>query len=408
VSLLEVLIATFVLSIGLLGVAAVIPVGRFVMVEAAKADRAAACGRSILHDIKVRSMINPDSWRDVVTGRNVGALNPYITGTYVNERRGFLLGESYAIDSYFAAGSKGRGATPQHINDFPYNVRNLGTPIAPWGRLQRVTCDPVRGTNQALARAIYMWQDDLLFTVPKDDTQRTEQFLVRDAAQNAIKGDNAGNYTWFLTVSPAAEHVDFVNDAGAAPDNQPYCYAENTPLYSVSVVVCHKRDLTPPNQYTGANLEEAPGERQVRLTFLSGGLGGGDVLLSNLALDEPPQYLDVKENEWLMVSGFYPYYYEMTNGTPAQRLIGVHKWYRIVSAPDTVVEDRDGDGTLDAGEDANGNGVLDPPYRYVTLAGPDWNPSWTNDWDRDGTPDVFATLVKGVIGVYTTTVEFDW
>ncbi|MFH1266447.1 MAG: prepilin-type N-terminal cleavage/methylation domain-containing protein, partial [Planctomycetota bacterium] len=42
VSLLEVLISIFVLSIGLLGVAAVIPVGGHEILQAVKADRAAA------------------------------------------------------------------------------------------------------------------------------------------------------------------------------------------------------------------------------------------------------------------------------------------------------------------------------------------------------------------------------
>ena len=46
ISLMEVLISTFVLSIGLLGLAALIPVGRFAIVQTAKSDRAGACGRA--------------------------------------------------------------------------------------------------------------------------------------------------------------------------------------------------------------------------------------------------------------------------------------------------------------------------------------------------------------------------
>ncbi len=43
---MEVLISTFVMSIGLLGLAALIPVGRFAIVQTGKADRAGACGRA--------------------------------------------------------------------------------------------------------------------------------------------------------------------------------------------------------------------------------------------------------------------------------------------------------------------------------------------------------------------------
>ena len=45
-TLLEVLISIFVILIGMLGVAAVIPAGRAELVEAAKADRSSACGAS--------------------------------------------------------------------------------------------------------------------------------------------------------------------------------------------------------------------------------------------------------------------------------------------------------------------------------------------------------------------------
>ena len=50
------------LSVGLLGLAALIPVGRFAMVEAGKSDRAAACGRAGLRDIKIRGMLDPTTW----------------------------------------------------------------------------------------------------------------------------------------------------------------------------------------------------------------------------------------------------------------------------------------------------------------------------------------------------------
>ena len=47
-SLLEVLAAIGVLSIGLLGLAALLPIGRYTIGEATKADRAGQCGRAAL------------------------------------------------------------------------------------------------------------------------------------------------------------------------------------------------------------------------------------------------------------------------------------------------------------------------------------------------------------------------
>ena len=62
ITLLEVLISIFVLSIGLLGVAALIPAGRFTIVETSKADRAGACGRAGLEEVKIREMADPTRW----------------------------------------------------------------------------------------------------------------------------------------------------------------------------------------------------------------------------------------------------------------------------------------------------------------------------------------------------------
>ena len=63
VSLLEVLIAVFILTFGLLSVAMVIPAGRALMVEASKSDRSAACGRAALNDIQVREWHKPSKYR---------------------------------------------------------------------------------------------------------------------------------------------------------------------------------------------------------------------------------------------------------------------------------------------------------------------------------------------------------
>ncbi|MGI6414054.1 MAG: type IV pilus modification PilV family protein [Thermoguttaceae bacterium] len=59
ISLIEVLIAVFVLTFGLMGIAMVIPAGRYLMVEAAKSDRGSACGRAALNDMKIRGWLLP-------------------------------------------------------------------------------------------------------------------------------------------------------------------------------------------------------------------------------------------------------------------------------------------------------------------------------------------------------------
>src|SRR4051794_13027454 len=61
-SLTEVLIAMGILTLGLLGVASVFPVGSFYMQKAETSDRASAIAQSVMNDLMARGMLNPRSW----------------------------------------------------------------------------------------------------------------------------------------------------------------------------------------------------------------------------------------------------------------------------------------------------------------------------------------------------------
>src|SRR3954447_26963975 len=61
-SLTEVLIAMGILTLGLLGVASIFPVGSFYMQKAEIADRGSAIAQSVMSDLMARGMLNPRSW----------------------------------------------------------------------------------------------------------------------------------------------------------------------------------------------------------------------------------------------------------------------------------------------------------------------------------------------------------
>lgn len=421
---MEVLISIFVLSVGLLGVAAVIPVAGHEILEATKADRSAACGQAALHDIRVRGTLDPDDWRDV-NGDPLGEREPDWPppDAYQSTDRGYKFGESYALDPLFIADHlKGAGVNTSHYTDFPYNPTNPGSPWlgVTWTRMQRVTWNRVASfaqtpeLNSALTGLMFKWHDDPLFNLPPDERERPQQAMIMDTgAANPLKADFDGHYSWLVTATPSPEHIDFTADPDGDGTYVAYSFPENSPLYTVSVAVFYKRDMSLPGDYSGTGIMagETPAERQVPLRFLGDGLGGGDVLL-RAASDPgdpttwlPANYLDIKENEWLLVSGYYNrdcYYQNPDSGPDYYQApysnVGVHKWYRIVATGDIVVEDRNGNLVLDAGEDTNGNSALDPPYREVTLAGPDWNvAAWGSN--------VVVGLFNGIVGVYSTTME---
>src|SRR6476660_8808696 len=61
-SLTEVLIAMGILTLGLLGVASVFPVGSYYMQKAEISDKGSAIAQSVFSDIMARGMLNPRSW----------------------------------------------------------------------------------------------------------------------------------------------------------------------------------------------------------------------------------------------------------------------------------------------------------------------------------------------------------
>jgi hypothetical protein len=439
VSLLEVLIAIFVILIGLMSVAAMIPVARLEMVQAAKADRAAACGRAGLENIKTAGMLGMRMWcyyyYDFVA--SMGNWTSALGGTNADAIR------SYVVDPLYYA-RQPRYAPPAATNEcykyvyvFPFRtevVPNPSAPVVPYefGN-RRVTYyagwpfDPVQQPmcwdqqyashrpsttpptpDQTLeynpgviAERWFTWGDDLVFPVPDDplarpklnvdtfddDSTNTTPKTTRDIRQ--VTGD----YTWFFTVTPQIDRESF-------PTGLFYNYT-HCKAYDVSVAVCYKRDFTPFGPLEQRADPDRPSQRGLKAEFLGSGIGGGDVVLKADTQCAIPggtggfnlKWLDVKENDWLMLSTgeIYP----NPIATPSQDRISniqgvVIRWYRVVAVGPVVYDDKKGD------------------VRYVTLEGPDWvfkNTFITSGQEEPMEASVMA--MDNIVGVYTTRVEYD-
>ena len=274
ISLLEVLFSIGILTVGLFGVAALIPLGKLAMMETEKSDRTGACGRAALREIKVRRMLDyrywvaptPPTWWNAVTQYNdapplVGLLQPFVIDP---------LGVTSSIT---------------------VNLGN-GTSAIP-----RVNLNYLTTFNQA--DTIFGWNDDLIFTLPEDMSppgtgERPEAMYEKQ-----------GNFSWFLTVAPASSEATLA--------------VANKRLYSVAVAVCHKRILT---QTSG----QPDGERMIptaladTFTCTSPGYGGTTVTFvgPDLISGEPP----LKKNEWIL----------LYSTDTASSLIVQATWYRVVHA----------------------------------------------------------------------------
>ncbi|NQT41016.1 MAG: prepilin-type N-terminal cleavage/methylation domain-containing protein, partial [Planctomycetes bacterium] len=152
-SLLEVLISIFVLSFGLMGVAALLPLGTFQVVEAGKADQAASCARAAFREVKARRMLDPDQW--VAANGNPA---PYWAHG----------GNALVIDPLMIADQAVQGVA---ANLFPW-VPSPGIAVP------RITLDANPDPQQrlwmgpAVARRIFTWSDDPNIHRPKDSSLR--------------------------------------------------------------------------------------------------------------------------------------------------------------------------------------------------------------------------------------------
>lgn len=146
ISLLEVLVAIFVLAVGLLAVAAMLVPAQHELREADRATRAVECGRAGLADAVVRGVLDPHTWRNT-DGSKVGTPRPTPTGAATHdETPGFPWGETYAIDPLYVAtradaASEGTepGVVPAHYAACPYRADQPGTTLfnAEWTRRLR-------------------------------------------------------------------------------------------------------------------------------------------------------------------------------------------------------------------------------------------------------------------------------
>jgi hypothetical protein len=346
ISLIEILISLFIILFGLLGVAALLPVGRYDIMVAAKADRGAACARAAMRDIVVRGMVNPLDSQGYQNWNRNDLPSPPTLAT--------LTSAPVAIDPIGVGQGLPLGFPASTLNGIQMYRINLGT-----GLYQGNQPVPM---PLADALRVFRWRDDLQFDVPAEKTERPQQFFrLQDGTQSSgfaqatalnpiATADPEGAYSWLATVSPSPDPTQ--------------C--------TVSVVVFWNRSLTL--------------DRELACAVEGFALGSGDVVLYVPVSGVPPGYdsagvrdklMALKQGDWVLFRGV-----KLPPVVPAP--VYAFKWYRVAALGDFTAV-----GTTPAtGTPCNG-------YRLATLAGPDWDISFT--------PEV--GLFDNVVGVYTETVQ---
>lgn len=281
VTVLEVMISIGVVTIGFLGVVALVPLAGHQVSKGQTSDIAAVVGKNAIEHFVIRGMANPNNW---IRG-NGTQLDPYA-----------LPNKAFCIDPRFVA------KNPAILN-FPYPAS--ASPTMNRMSLWSGSTNVQRHLTSAEADRLFVSQDQLSIDFPADKSELSQQTFV-GGSTNALKREYEGQLSWFATLVPTR--------GGSRGD-----------LYTLSVVVVNRRDP----QMTTTSIAGAPdNERVVGVrTFFGDGYGGGDVLLEAAGtLDD--QQLVFEEGDWLMLSS-------------QQGSIEYFKWYRALAADEPQVDPND-------------------------------------------------------------------
>lgn len=450
-SLTEVLISMGILTLGLLGVAAVFPVGSHYIQRADIYDKASAIGQSVMSDIVARGMLDPNSWYVMVPHAGVlpwsqtfsadGASSPNgkvnltftrpfsralgeaLTQTNAMTDKTILakqFGSAYVIDPLGVAAMAMRSGSTAPANQihgpaavFPaaaytgyaYQAAIPTWPTSSWlawcgpngssstgyqWPIRRVTFrQPNTGwhANATMAEHFFRGNDDLAFDFPQRADKPAFATWDMTGVGAPLARKFAGDYSWIITVVPPT------NAARNAMASNPEGFA-----YDVSVVVFYKRALLEDAdasylQFGGGGPYQSAmnqNERAVRASVVSTGLNGGELLLTDYG-----DYRDASNTQKLnafdhLKLGHWVMLCGPHPNSSTSEPRFVLNWYQVIS----VEQPPTGTPGLDTSKN----------QRLVTVRGAEW-PWQPTTLATAPANDLSVAICKGAVAVHTKSMR---
>ncbi|PQO38165.1 hypothetical protein [Blastopirellula marina] len=435
ITLIEVMMSTMVVSLGILGLASLIPLGTHLTNRGTLADRVAILGERALHEFMIRGGHNPSRW--FIPG-DTDPATPGPNEFSLSTAR-LPVRQPYMIDPMFFGGNYG---TDVSRTKFPYPTQLAigGTDTfydttSKAMQMWRISLNTTPGGTTALslpqAKLGFQSEDDLAIERPSDgELPAFQTFFKRTGASTTgefVKRQATGEYSWMVMLVPEAYdqsrvsylpssnkdltsaelqlmqppiNIEDFSGAGRASMLGSTINDVATDEYTAHVLITHKRaggipqGAIPATINSSSSDELKTNERAVEVaSFLSsGGYSTGEVQLqckTNDREDAEERVLKLSNGDWICLAGRLP----RTSGTTYPRGDNfprgdVYQWYRVVMVDDVL--DSTGSST----------GTSGPTYtRQVSISGPDW-PSGAY------TP-THAIIVEGVVGVYSKRIRLE-
>jgi len=178
ISLLEILVAIFILSIGLLGVAALIPVGNSEVIKSSIAHRSAETGLRAFREMKLRGYLNPQNWLaggQAVVDPETGVMKPEFAG------------QTVVIDP-LTSQSNGQAIPGADVKTLTLRSA-LATETSK-------TSGPM---SAPVAERVFVAQDNLEFIRPREQTKVPMQFRE---GETGPRRRTTPIYSWMAMLSP--------------------------------------------------------------------------------------------------------------------------------------------------------------------------------------------------------------
>jgi hypothetical protein len=450
ITILEVLFAILVTSVGLLSAIAIFPVASAQARRARLNDQMSAGGHAAVHDFTSRGMTKPSNWV-AWDPANASFVSDFLPPSTVLANRS--PGEAYCIDPRLMAGQMGIinvGGKPKQIlgvpangafspnsspggacvQTFPYtepfadsnangrfdttesfndlNLNGIHDPpqfTPSWSfdtsLMRRITLKSSASVDAlapammpSQADAVFMVDDDLNYQRPTSDKSLRPLQSATPLPQSPFGPGTAnwgrrltdGKMSWIATLVPQIDVSTTLSSTTPTSD------------YKLSIVMIYERTPTLTPSFNQELVIDYLKERVVNGELQNGtGVTGGEIIFrSTGSTDQCAEQLNIKPNDWVMVSGTY-----RDTSLPIQEY-SRFQWYRVASCDKEPV--------------LNTNLSPNVYELNATLIGEDWNLDFTNPpsgpslglqvGPTGGTP-VRVTIVDGAYAVYEKTVRLE-
>lgn len=419
-TIMEVMFAIMITTIGLLGAVSVFPVASEMARKGRLNDEVAICAETAVHRFDAQAMRRPDRWMRYVFDSNN---NSYRLDTGLQLLANAAPGESFCIDPKLYSQNLGppQMGMPPFPNPVPTNPQVTRFPtFAPFLLTGAAAAGPPRMArltlwNNSVFNPLPMGRFQADFTFGIEDQLAYERPGVQKGAiarnDNALpafqlyspiqtnagilpgKREDEGKLSWMATLVPK------IDQATGAPDDKyvlsTVIFNNRSPNLVYDAPVAHERSAIILGQsLNNPNISD----------FHGNGYGGGEVTIT-APVGANQDFLNFRAGDWVMLAGFIRGPVDggsMSNPLP-YTIRRTFKWFRI----------------SDTDEDPYLNGTR--WQRNVTLIGPDWDQvnvlpvyidSTTGNVVSNPTPDNFADdvevfIIPNVVAVFERTIRLE-